>query len=140
MLLFVYNVVIAALFYGAFMKKKFLFLFIGLNYFVSTHADSKNLVSEDTDTLSEFTDIFDIEDAEQLEVHKHDAEEGEMDSLEEFAEKPAAPSQATILMRQAGLKVLIGYLAMRGYFENVWVSICSNAARFKSWVLREQID
>ena len=122
------------------MKKKFLFLFIGLNYFVSIQADSKKLISEETDTLSEFTDIFVIEDAEQLGVHKHDAEEGEMDALEEFAEKPVAPSQATILMRQAGLKVLIGYLAMRGYFENVWVSICTNAARFKSWVLREQID
>lgn len=140
MLLFVYNVVNSALFYGVFMKKKFLFLFIGLNYFVSIHADSKNLVPDDTDTLSEFTDIFDIEDAEQLEVHKHDAEEGELDALEEFAEKPAAPSQATILMRQAGLKVLIGYLAMRSYFENMWESLCNNAARFKSWVLREQID
>ncbi|MGE0009335.1 MAG: hypothetical protein AB7F19_02225 [Candidatus Babeliales bacterium] len=121
------------------MNKKFLFHFICLNFFIAMYADNENLIIDGESSDFEFTDILEVDDDEQLEIHKHDAEEEEIEALEEFAEKPTPPSQATILMRQFGLKMLIGYLAMRSYIENMWARVRTNVVRFKSWVLNEHI-
>ncbi len=137
MLIFMYNVEIKTMKYGVYMKKKFLFLFIGLNFFMLAYADKENLITDEQLVYDEFADIFAVEDDEQTELSRDDAEELEIEGLQEYGQKPTTPSQATVVMRQLGLKVLIGYIAMRGYMENMWASIKSNLVRFRSWVLRE---
>ncbi len=90
----------------------------------------------DMNAVCDFDDIFDTDDEEQITVRKYDVEEQEVAALEEFAEEPTPPSEATIVMRQIGLKMLIGYLAVKDYIESMWGSAKKNATRFKSWVTR----
>jgi hypothetical protein len=94
----------------------------------------------DVSAICDFNDIFDIDDDEQITVRKYDVEEAEVAALEEFAQEPTPPSEATIVMRQIGLKMLIGYLAAKEYIESMWGSAKKNVTRFRSWVMHEEID
>lgn len=124
------------------MFKKNIILFTALSItFMSFHASMCQTVPAEEKNISvDFTDIFDNEDDDQVQLHEHDAEEVELEHLGEKVVPATPPSKATLMMQQLGIKVLIGYLAMRSYFENMWSSIKHNTYRFKSWVLREQID
>lgn len=121
------------------MIKKSIYLFTALSICSITICTGMREAScDDVSETSEFTDIFDVEDEEEILLREHDSEEIEIESLEEFAVKPTPPSQATVLMRQMGIKMLIGYIAMRTYFESMWSNVKVNAARLRSWVMREQ--
>lgn len=106
----------------------------------SLNAQENDISSTDVRVECDFDDIFDIDDEEQVNVRKYDVEEQEVAALEEFAEEPTPPSEATIIMRQIGLKMLIGYLAVKEYVESMWGNAKKNATRFKSWVMSEKND
>lgn len=105
----------------------------------ATEFSEQNENSDDASELLQFDDIFDDEE-DQAALRKINIEEAEVSALEEFAEEPTIPSETTIMLQQLGVKIVLGYLAMKDYIESWWSTTKRSVTRFKAWVLREQID
>ncbi len=91
--------------------------------------------SADEAVLDTFDDLLSMDFHEDgLEMHEHLEEEIELAALEPYASKPSTPSELSVFMRKVGIKMLIGYIAFRTYFDQTWGNLMGSATRLRQWI------
>lgn len=126
------------------MKKNYLYtlafcLLCTAYAFADTQKKEPILSAADDMQLESFDDLFD--DANHvIEFHDHIEEEVELVALEAHATKPTKPSELTVAMRKLGLRALIGYIAIRTYFEQFWDSFKSTVTRLGNWLSGDHVS